>query len=77
MMNGEYSHDEFLLLKEMAKSSITKLSTIDGVQDAGLNRGVRKRLGAGELGDSLGALRDGVLGEFTREDEPDGSLDLP
>ena len=38
---------------------------------------VQKRLGAGELGDSLGALRDGMLGELTREDEPDGSLDFP
>ena len=34
-------------------------------------------LGAGVLGDSLGAFRDGVFGQFTREEEPDGSLDLP
>ena len=33
-------------------------------------------LSGGELGDSLGALRDGVLGELTREDEADSSLDL-
>ena len=33
-------------------------------------------LGAGVLGDSLGALRDGVLGELTREEEPDSGLDL-
>ena len=33
-------------------------------------------LGAGVLGDSLGALRDGVLGELTGEEEPDSSLDL-
>ena len=33
-------------------------------------------LGAGILGDSLGALRDGVLGELNREEEPDSSLDL-
>ena len=33
-------------------------------------------LGAGVLGDSLGTLRDGVLGELTREQEPDSSLDL-
>ena len=33
-------------------------------------------LGAGVLGDSLGALRDGVLGELTREEKPDSSLDL-
>ena len=29
-----------------------------------------------ELGDSLGALGDGVLGELTGEEEADGSLDL-
>ena len=34
-------------------------------------------LGAGVLGDSLGALRDGVLGQLTGEQEPDGGLDLP
>lgn len=28
------------------------------------------------LGDSLGALRDGVLGQFTRKDETDGGLNL-
>jgi len=30
----------------------------------------------GVLGDSLGALRDGVLGEFAGEEEADGGLDL-
>jgi len=34
-------------------------------------------LGAGVLGDGLGALRDGVLGELTGEEEADGGLDLP
>ena len=33
-------------------------------------------LGAGVLGDSLGALRDGVLGELTRKDQPDSRLNL-
>ena len=33
-------------------------------------------LSGGELGDGLGALRDGVLGELTGEDESDGGLDL-
>ena len=37
---------------------------------------VDQLLGAGVLGDSLGALRDGVLGELTREEESDSSLDL-
>ena len=34
-------------------------------------------LGAGVLGDSLGTFRDSVFGQFTREEEPDSSLDLP
>ena len=34
-------------------------------------------LGAGVLGDSLGAFRDGVFGQFTGEEEPNSSLDLP
>ena len=29
-----------------------------------------------ELGDSLGSLRDGMLGEFTRKHETDSGLDL-
>ena len=33
-------------------------------------------LGAGVLGDGLGALRHGVLGQLTREEEPDSGLDL-
>ena len=33
-------------------------------------------LGAGVLGDGLGTLGDGVLGELTREEESDSSLDL-
>ena len=35
-----------------------------------------KRLRGGELGDGLGAFGDGVLGEFTREDQSDRGLDL-
>ena len=38
---------------------------------------VRDLLGAGVLGDGLGALRDGVLGELTGEEEPDSGLDFP
>uniref|UniRef100_A0A453FUJ9 Uncharacterized protein n=1 Tax=Aegilops tauschii subsp. strangulata TaxID=200361 RepID=A0A453FUJ9_AEGTS len=34
-------------------------------------------LRGGELGDGLGPLRDGVLGELAGEDEADGGLDLP
>ena len=33
-------------------------------------------LGAGVLGDSLGSLRDSVLGKLSWEEEPDSSLDL-
>ena len=33
-------------------------------------------LGGGVFGDSLGTLRDGVLGEFTWKKKPDSSLDL-
>ena len=36
----------------------------------------RNLLGAGVLGDSLGTLRDSVLSELTREEEPDSSLDF-
>ena len=34
-------------------------------------------LGAGVLGDSLGTFRDGMFGQFTGEEKPDGGLDLP
>ena len=40
------------------------------------SRSGRYLLGAGVLGDGLGALRHGVLGELTREEEPDSGLDL-
>ena len=33
--------------------------------------------GGGVLGDSLGTLRDGVLGQFTGQQKPDSGLDLP
>jgi hypothetical protein len=34
-------------------------------------------LGAGVLGDGLGSLRDGMLGELTWQEEPDSGLDFP
>ena len=34
-------------------------------------------LGGSVLGDGLGALRHGVLGELSGEEEPDSGLDLP
>ena len=39
--------------------------------------GTSSLLGAGVLGDGLGTFRDGVLGQFTGEEEPDSGLDLP
>ena len=38
---------------------------------------VKKLLGAGVFGDGLGTFRDGVFGQFTRQQKPDGSLDFP
>ena len=38
---------------------------------------VWRLLGAGVLGHSLGALRHGVLGQLTGEQQADGGLDLP
>jgi len=38
---------------------------------------VEDLLGAGVLGDSLGSLRDGVLGQLSGQEEPDSGLDLP
>ena len=38
---------------------------------------VQSLLGRGILGDGLGALRDGVLGQLTREEQPHGGLDFP
>ena len=37
---------------------------------------VHSLLAAGVLGDSLGTLADGVLGEFTGQKETDSGLDL-
>ena len=47
----------------------------DGVEGYALTS--KYLLGGGVLGDGLGAFRDGVLGQFTGEEEPDGSLDFP
>ena len=41
-----------------------------------MGAGGRKCLDRSELGDGLGALRDGVLGQLSGEDQADGSLDL-
>ena len=34
-------------------------------------------LGRGVFGDSLGAFRDGVFGQFTRQQKSDSGLDFP
>ncbi len=41
-----------------------------------INCGLNSLLGAGVLGDSLGSLRDGVLGQLTGQKKPDCGLDL-
>ena len=38
---------------------------------------VKKLLGAGVFGDGLGTFRDGMFGQFTGQQKPDGGLDLP
>ena len=43
----------------------------------GCDRKQNSLLGAGVLGDGLGSLRDGVLGELTWQEEPDSGLDFP
>ena len=43
---------------------------------AGATRSRRRLLGRRVLGDSLGALADGVLGQFSGEKQTDGRLDL-
>ena len=40
------------------------------------NRNIQCSVGGAVLGDSLGSLRDGVLGELSGEEESDSSLDL-
>ena len=59
----------------MVSGRISQSFSLTLVQDRA--RGTEKDLGGGELGDGLGSLRDSVLGQLSREDEPDGSLDLP
>ena len=45
--------------------------------DLGLVGAKSNLLGGGVLGDSLGTLRHGVLGQLTGQEEPDSGLDLP
>lgn len=40
-------------------------------------QGAHSLLGAGVLGHSLGSLGDGVLGQLSGQEEPDGGLDFP
>ena len=55
-----------------------KLISIKGTSKFTLHHSALGEAGCsgGELGDSLGALSDGVLGELTGEEEADGGLDL-
>ena len=38
---------------------------------------VKNLLGAGVFGDGLGTFRDGMFGQFTRQQKPDSGLDFP
>ena len=42
----------------------------------GVRQTASSLLGAGVLGDGLGSLRDGVLGQFTGQEKTDSGLDL-
>ena len=52
-------------------------SQVSDIHFRSLGKGLNDELlGRGVLGDSLGALTDSVLGQLTREEETDSSLDL-
>jgi len=55
------------------------LKNVVALKRAGLLQTVliHNLLGAGVLGDGLGSLRDGVLGQFSGQEKPDRGLDLP
>ena len=56
-----------------------QVGVVAGLAPRGAHAALKSRvgnLGAGELGDGLGALGHGVLGELTREDEADRGLHL-
>ena len=52
-------------------------SQVSDIHFRSLGKGLHDLLGRSVLGDSFGALRDCVLGQFTGEEEPDSSLDFP
>ena len=54
----------------------TKNKQPDNVNEGEYPSETSRLLGGGELGDGLGSLRDGVLGEFSGKDKSDGSLDF-
>ena len=56
---------------------IVFLIVLVALKRAGCDRKQHSLLGAGVLGDGLGSLRDGVLGELTWQEEPDSGLDFP
>ena len=68
------------LLHIRTQSLVTFISLLDiigGPEKGQLVRGVKSLLGAGVLGDGLGALRHSVLGQLSGQQQPDGGLDLP
>ncbi|KAF3840562.1 hypothetical protein F7725_006424, partial [Dissostichus mawsoni] len=60
-------------LKDVAHEAVHDAHGLGG--DAGV--GQQSLLGAGVLGHGLGALRHGVLGQLSGEQQADGGLDLP
>ena len=53
-------------------------SQVSDIHFRSLGKGLHEELLRGSvLCDGFSALRDGVLGQFTREEEPDSSLDFP
>jgi hypothetical protein len=59
-----------------SEKSLLCFCTIAAAAVAGSSRRRRRSLGARVLGDGLGALADGVLGQLSGQQETHGSLDL-
>ena len=68
----EIANSKFKAQRSLSVNSLVALKRADWLWECSCSL-----LGAGVLGDSLGSLRDGVLGQLTGEEEPDSSLDLP
>ena len=58
------------------KQKILVESISKALRRAGLHH-AESLFGAGVLGDGLGSFRDGMFGQFTGEEEPNGGLNFP